>query len=217
MPPSRRSHERMQARAERRRKTNRRVMTFAFGAVPLAVALIAVLVFWPSGDDSARNAPRSAPVSPVADVKAGEPLRAGSTDGFDYQFAGVRAGLSGQVPWAEYTVTNMGSDEALLAMPVDLFVATRVLPKGTPCNLTEGVRGACSPRNKAKLIGAVGGSPQLRKEGADWYMPPGSSYLVRVTAAVPMKQGVAAEDVSLWLWASRFYRDRVGHPVPFPK
>src|SRR5205085_11075026 len=96
VPPSRRSHDRMQARAERRQKTNRRLLTVAFGAVPLLVALVAAMVFWPEDE---QKPPGLAPVAPVADVKTGEPLEATSTDGFTFRFAGVRTGVDGRVVW----------------------------------------------------------------------------------------------------------------------
>ncbi|GAB3678933.1 hypothetical protein GCM10027589_49190 [Actinocorallia lasiicapitis] len=221
-PPSRRSHERMMARAERRRRNSRRMMTIAFGAVPLLIAVIAALIFWPDAESPAPQPPPGKTAKPtklarVAAMDTGVPLEATSTDGFEFSFAGVRAGVTGTVPYADYVIANTGSDEALFETPVDLFVRSGAVPKGVQCNLTTGVEGACSPRNKAKLIGPVGDSPQLRKEGEDWYMPPGSSYLVRVTVAAEMKQGVTPDDVSLWLWASRFYRDRTGHSVPIPK
>jgi hypothetical protein len=129
----------------------------------------------------------------------------------------VPAVVDGRVVGAEYTVTNVGTQEALFEMPVDLYVKCDRVPKGTPYNIRGAPPGSCSPRNKVNMVGPVGTSPQLRKEGADLYMPPGASYLVRVTMVVPMEKGVSAGDVSLTLWSSRFYSDQVGRPVPFPK
>lgn len=214
VPPSRRSHDRMQARAERRQKANRRLLMIAFGVVSLLAVLVAAVVLWP---EKKQTPPAPAPIAPVAEMKTGQPLEATSTDGFSFRFAGVRAVVDGRAVGAEYTVTNVGTQEALFEMPVDLFVQRDRVPEGTPCNLHGAPPGSCSPRNKASMVDPVGTSPQLRKEGADLYMPPGSSYLVRVTSVVPMEQGVSAGDVSLTLWSSRFYRDQVGRPVPFPK
>jgi hypothetical protein len=214
VPPSRRSHDRMQARAERRQKANRRFLMVAAGVVSLVAVLVAAVVLWP---EEKQTPPAPAPIAPVAEVKTGQPLEATSIDGVSFRFAGVRPVVDGRSVGAEYTVTNVGTQEALFEMPVDLFVRNDRLPEGTPCNHHGAPSGSCSPRNKSSVVGPVGTSPQLRKEGADLYMPPGASYLVRVTTVVPMELGVSAGDVSLTLWSSRFYRDQVGRPVPFPK
>jgi hypothetical protein len=214
VPPSQRSQDRMQARAERRQKFNRRLRMVAFGVVSLLAVLVAVVMLWP---EKKQTPPTPAPIASVAEMKTGRPLEATSTDGFSFRFAGVRAVIDGRKVGAEYTVTNVGAKEALFDMPVDLFVQRARVPKGTPCNPHGAPSGMCSPRNTVSMVGPVGTSPPLRKEGADLYMPPGSSYLVRVTLVVPMEQGVSAGDVSLILWSGRFYRDQVGRPVPFPK
>lgn len=212
-PPSRRSHDRTQARAERRQKANRRLLMVAVGVSLLAV-LVAAVLLWP---EDKQTPPTPAPIAPVAEMKTGQPLEATSIDGFSFRFAGVRAVVDGRAVGAEYTITNVGTQEALFEMPVDMFIQQDRIPAGTPCNHHGAPPKSCSPRNKASMVSPVGTSPQLRKEGADLYMPPGSSYLVRVMSAVPMEQGVSAEDVALTLWSSRFYRDQIGRPVPFPK
>jgi hypothetical protein len=186
----------------------------ASGVVSLLVVLVAAVELWPEKKQTP-SAP--APIVPVAQMKTGQPLEATSTDGFSFQFAGVRVVVDGRVVGAEYTITNVGAQEALFEMPVDLFVRRDRVPEGTPCNNHGAPSGSCSPLNKETMVGPVGTSPQLRKEGADLYMPPGSSYLVRVTSVAPMEKGVSAGDISLTLWSSRFYRDQVGRPVQFPK
>lgn len=210
VPPSRRSHERMVARTERRRRSQRRLWTALAVAVPIA-ALLAGLVLWAvSPGDGTGDGSR--------DVVTGVPLRADATDGSSYSFAGVKAGVTAdRRPYAEYVVTNTGTTEALFVMPVDLFVTDTLVPRGVPCRPTDGVPGACTVVNKPELVGPVADSGELRAEGADLYMKPGSSYLVRVTGQRPMTAGIKPEAVSLWLWQSLFYLDRHGRNVSFPK
>lgn len=215
-PPSQRSSDRTQAREERRQKANRRLLMVVVGVVSLLVLLVAAVVFWPEEKQTPPSTAPIAPIAPVVETKTGPPLRVTSIDGFSFQFAGVRAVVDGRTVGAEYTITNVGAQEALFEMPVDLYVQRDRVPQGTLCNRRGAPSGSCSPRNKASVVGPVGTSPQLRTEGADLYMPPGSTYLIRVTLVFPMEQGVSAGDVSLSLWSSRFYPDQVGHPLPFP-
>lgn len=209
----------MQARFERRQRARRRLLTVLAGAVPLAVALIVAMVFWPEADPAKPRVtePETKPMKAIAEVETGQPLTVTTVDGSTYEFAGVKPGMNGRHPYADYVVKNVGADEALFVMPVDLFVSIGQIPKGTKFRPTDGVEGAYTIPSKPKLLGPIGGDWKLRKDGADWLMTPGSSFLVRVSATVPMKAGTQLSDVTLWLFELRYYRDRAGRAVPFPK
>ena len=47
-------------------------------------------------------------------------------------------------------------------------------------------------------------------------IPAGASYVVRIASELPVKDGVSAKDLRLFVWNARYTSDRKGIELAFP-
>ncbi|MFS2291558.1 MAG: hypothetical protein FWJ90_02495, partial [Actinomadura sp.] len=70
--------------------------------------------------------------------------------------------------------------------------------------------------NNSKVTARVDGSePPVEEDGA-MMIPAGASYVVRIASELPVKKGVSADDLRLFVWNARYTSDRKGIELAFP-
>lgn len=163
--------------------------------------------------------------------RAGKELTFTTPEGYSYALAAVTAGTraaaggtggvdKSTVAYADYVLTNKRQEAILLDFPADLFIrrakvgkngAGRCMPQpGTAADV-------CTLPNQSRVVTALNGSkPLTGEQGGVRYMPPGSSYLVRVTTDFPVAADTVQSDIKLYVWNVRFKPDRKAVEIPFP-
>ncbi|WP_067461765.1 hypothetical protein [Actinomadura macra] len=164
--------------------------------------------------------------------KAGPPLSITTPEGYGYNLAAVRAGTSRrplgatQAPpagttyaYADYVLTNSQRRPVLLDYPADLF-----MPKA---QITPAAQERCMPQvgipdelctlpNHSEITARVGEAKAPVDENGSTMIPAGASYIVRIASDLPLKEGVSADDLRLYVWNARFTSDRRGIGLAFP-
>ncbi|TDC46844.1 hypothetical protein E1281_27190 [Actinomadura sp. KC345] len=230
---------RAQARErERRRKASRRTGRngiLAVAGVLVVAGLVAIgLVLTPGSEDGGAEADEAA--GPNAEnvelPEAGTPVEVGTTDGFRYKLAAVSSGLDEEAatqsappsgtsyPYIDYLLSNPTNNEVLLEYPGDVFVKRNlVAPSGrSRCEPQTGVPESwCTPATGSKVVQRLAGGELVKGDGGDQYMPPGSTYMVRITVQVPVQRDVGPTDMSLYVWRQLYMADKPAKHVPFPE
>jgi hypothetical protein len=214
----------------------------------LGVAAIAGLVVVRTHHDQTASTPRAVAartkttshvraatgVRSLSELKTGTRLDVSTPDGYSYSLAAVKGGTSGRplasttvhpphgttLGYADYVITNTGSDPALLDFPADLFVKrslvpTSVLDKNRCMPQPGAPADMCTLPDHTDVVNTLGFAPP-RSEDEDQYIPPGATYLVRVATDMPVDTSVTQHDLGLYVWNSRFVPDRRAIEVPFP-
>ncbi|MGH3391231.1 MAG: hypothetical protein ACRDOO_20380, partial [Actinomadura sp.] len=163
---------------------------------------------------------------------AGWPLDVVTPDGYRYTMAAISAGIRDR-PWAagtpspagavyayaDYVLSNTQKRPILLDFPADLFVRRAMVPESalSRCMPQPGVPGdMCTLPNQAQIVLRLRDSPAPIVKGADTFIPPGASYLVRVITDLPVKKKAGRDDMTLYVWNVRFTTDRKAIEVAFP-
>ncbi|TDB96768.1 hypothetical protein [Actinomadura sp. 7K534] len=235
-----RARERERARRERearraRRRSGARGLPVAAGVLVLAglVAIGLVLTPGSGGDGGSQAGGSGARPADVEPPPAGKPLDVGTADGFRYRVAAVSNGLNEDAvtasqtalpsgtsfPYIDYLLTNTTDDEALLLYPGDLVVKRELV--------APDARERCEPQGGApddmcivpagnEVVRRLIGGELVDGDGGDKYMPPGSTYLVRITAEVPVDDDLTSSDVALYVAEQIFVGTEPAKHVPFP-
>jgi hypothetical protein len=171
-------------------------------------------------------------VRSLSQLKTGPKLDVSTPDGFSYSLAAVKAGTSDKplattktpppdgatLGYADYVITNTGTQPALLDFPADLFVK-RSLAAGTSRNRCMPQPGApadmCTLPDHTDVVNTLGFAPP-RTRDEDQYIPAGASYLVRVATDLPVMSATGSRDLGLYVWNPRFAPDRHAVEVPIP-
>lgn len=227
-------------RSYRRRKRGKSAarLVIAGGATVVAVAVIATLTVVVRNhlaniagrDDTAAGSSASTGVG-VNRLHTGEKLSLSTPDGFTYDIAGVKAGTSDHplptsgaplptgttLAFADYVMTNTGTQPALLDFPADLFVRRSKLPPGGPACVSQvGVPATlCAVPEHADVVNTLGFPPPSSQDD-DQFIPPGATYLVRVATYAGVRKDIAPSDLGLYVWNPRFIPDRSVLKVQLP-
>jgi hypothetical protein len=191
-----------------------------------------------SGTGGADAAEATAPGDVPADIPAGSPPQAGwplevtTPDGYRYSMAAVTAGTrdrpsAGGTPspsgavyaYADYVLSNTQNRPVLLDFPIDLFIDRAIVPESerSRCMPQPGVPGdMCTLPNQSQIALRLRNSEAPIVRGADTFIPPGASYLVRVVTDLPVKKAAGQADMRLYVWNVRFTTDRKAIEVAFP-
>ncbi|TDC74930.1 hypothetical protein [Actinomadura sp. 7K507] len=231
---------RAQAREQERRRrasrrTGRRGILAGTGVVVVAGLVAIGLVLTPGAEDEGGAQTGEAAGSNVENVElpeAGTPVEVGTADGSRYKLATVSTGLDEEAatqsapptgtayPYIDYLLSNPTNEEALLEYPGDIFVQRDLIaPSGqSRCEPQTGAPDDwCTPATGSKVVQRLAGGELVEGDGGDQYMPPGSTYLVRITSQVPIQRDVTAADMRLYVWRQLYMADKPAKQVPFPK
>jgi hypothetical protein len=236
MPGSHRTHHR------RTSKSNAARLGLAgavAGAIAVGAIAASVVMLGPHGSD--RDRPivgtagdaadgGAAPSGVPARIPAGTAAPAGpvlsvtTPDGYRYSMAAVAAGtrepVAGSVrAYADYVLSNTQNRPILLDFPADLFIRRAMVPKTAlgRCMPQPGVPGdMCTLPDQAQIVLRLRNSKEPIVNGADTFIPPGASYVVRVTTDLPVKKNAVRDDLRLYVWNVRFTTDRKAIEVAFP-
>jgi hypothetical protein len=230
----------------RKRKSNAAWLGLAGalgGAIMVGAVIVGVFVFrpdvvgqvHPAVDPAGASAPGGDPTSIPAGTAppAGWPLEVTTPDGYRYSMAAVAAGTRDRptagtgtpsppgsiYAYADYVLSNPQNRPILLDFPVDLFIKRAMVPESalSRCMPQPGVPGdMCTLPNQAQIVQRLRGSGTPIIKGADTFIPPGASYLVRVVTDLPVKKEAGQEDMTLYVWDVRFTTDRKAIEVGFP-
>src|SRR5262249_23501932 len=134
---------------------------------------------------------------------------------------GTPAPSGGAFAYADYTFTNTGSTPALLDFTAaDLFVKRTQVPDGSQarCMPQPGTPDdMCTLPNSATILGATNGSKAPTVQNGDQYMPPGSSYVIRVQTTLPVNPSTTQAELSVYVWQARFIANRKAVLAAFPQ
>ncbi|MFC6879936.1 hypothetical protein [Actinomadura yumaensis] len=228
---------------ERRQKerAGRRNGFIAAGVLGLAALVAGGLLLLPgSGDDKdgpavvAPSAGEGTSQGQQALPRRGGPITVGTADGSKYRIEAVTGRTSddvaslqsssppsgGTFAYVEYVLSNPSSQKVLLDFPGDVFVKKNlVLSKGRGrCMPQAGVpEDMCTLPIKSEVVRRLAGGPLLAGDGGDQYMPPGASYLVRATVAVPVDEHLTRRDMGLYVWKQLYMADQLAKHAPFPR
>ncbi|MFG2091760.1 MULTISPECIES: hypothetical protein [unclassified Spirillospora] len=234
-----RTRERERQRRERqgrerreRRPAGRRGMMAGAGVLVVAGLVVIGLVLTPgSGDEGEADAGKAGQsVENVELPPAGAPVEIGTADGFRYRIAAVTSGLNEKTksappagtsfPYIDYLLTNPTQQEVLLNFPGDVFLKREFVTSAAQgrCEPQTGVPDdMCTPPTTSEVVRRLAGGELVPAAGGDKYMPPGSTYLVRITVQAPIKRGLTRADMSLYVWRQLYMADKPAKQVPFPK
>jgi hypothetical protein len=171
--------------------------------------------------------------APAAGVlpRTGTPIDVATADGSKYRIATVtggfdeRAARSQQSPpgtsfvYVDYVLTNPSEQQSLLDFPGDVFVRRDlVAPQARGrCVWQPGVpETMCTPPVKSAIVRRLAGGDLQSGDGGDRYLPPGSSFLVRATAEVPVSERTKRTDLRLYVWKQLYMADQLAKEAPFP-
>ncbi|TDC63611.1 hypothetical protein E1200_21860 [Actinomadura sp. GC306] len=231
-----RARERERARRERAaRRARGRALLVTLGVLVLAGLVTIGVVLTSGSDGNGTQAGGGSGAKPV-DVEpppAGKPLEVSTADGYRYRVAAVSNGLNEDAvteaqtelpsgtsfPYIDYLLTNAGEEEALLDYPGDPFVKRELV--------AEDARERCEPQGgapddmciapaKSEVVRRLVGGELVDGDGGDKYMPPGSTYLVRVTVQVPVDRDLTSSDIGLYVAEQLFVGTDPAKHVPFP-
>lgn len=74
----------------------------------------------------------------------------------------------------------------------------------------------CTLPNHSKITALLDGSKAPTSDAGDKMMPAGASYLVRIATDLPVKDGLDAGDLRMYVWNARYTSDRKGVEINFP-
>jgi hypothetical protein len=165
-------------------------------------------------------------------LKTGTKLDVSTPEGFTYSLAAVKAGTSERplastrtpppdgdtLGYADYVITNTGTEAALLDFPADLFVRRSLVPASAQgrCMPQPGAPATlCTLPDHTDVVNTLGFAPP-KSQDEDEYIPAGASYLVRVATDMPVSADTTAHDLGLYVWNPRFAPDRRAVEVPLP-
>ncbi|GAA2458279.1 hypothetical protein GCM10010191_92710 [Actinomadura vinacea] len=211
------------------------------GTIGIVVIAVGIVFFRPddSGGDSGRPTPTAGDASSqrtlgsVGAPATGPVLNVTTPEGYGYGLAAVKAGtddkpLDDSKPltepgttyaYADYVLTNNQRRAALLDHPADLFMPVSQVPGSARerCMPQPGIPDdMCTLPNRSRVTARVNGSKPPISEAGDSLIPAGASYVVRIAAELPVKDGVKPEDLKLYVWDARFTSDRKGIEIAFP-
>ncbi|HEX2312400.1 MAG TPA: hypothetical protein VHJ17_01615, partial [Thermomonospora sp.] len=122
---------------------------------------------------------------------------------------------------AEYVLSNPLDRPVLLDLyAADVFVKRELLPERARgrCMWHNGVpEDMCTPPAKPQVVSHLSGGPPTGGAGGDRYMPPGASYVVRVTVDVPVAEDPRPGDLRLYVWRQTYMADALAKEIPFPR
>ncbi|PKK15788.1 protein kinase [Thermomonospora sp. CIF 1] len=223
---------RASGRRDAPRRTGRRNGLLA-GLVAVVVLAGGALVAWKSGlVGGSAEAPTQAQAAP----HTGPPVEISTIDGQRYRLAAIGSGVSpGAAPtggpskdgegaayvYAEYLISNLMNKPVPLDLyAVDLFIKRDLLPERSRglCMWHNGVpEDMCTPPAKPHVMFRLaGGAPVSGAQGGQ-YMPPGASYVVRVTLDVPLRRDPGAGELGLYVWKQMYMTSALAQEVPFPR
>ncbi|MFI6516322.1 hypothetical protein ACIBF1_12255 [Spirillospora sp. NPDC050679] len=214
------------------------------GVVGIAAVAVGIMVIRPDGGGEDPAAPPAAasggerdeggaPVPGAAPMpKTGAPLSLTTPEGYGYGVAAVKAGTDDRplatsktspagsgYAYADYVLTNNQRRPVLLDFPADLFVPKDRVPASAQerCMPQPGIPSQmCTLPNQSKVIARLNGARPPIRQDADTLIPAGASYLVRIATDLPVEDGLAASDIKLYVWETRFTNDRKGIELAFP-
>jgi hypothetical protein len=219
----------------RKRKAAKLGLVGALAGV-LGIAVIAAAIVFlrpdPQGGNAGSEGSTAGGLGSVPSPKAGATLSLTTPEGYGYGLAAVKAGTSaaplpGAKPpgagetyaYADYVITNTQRRPALLDYPADLFMPVDQVPESarSRCMPQPGIPDdMCTLPNHSQITARVDDSEPPVTEGADKMIPPGASYVVRIVTDLPVKEGVQAGDLKLYVWNARYTSDRKGIEMAFP-
>ena len=167
--------------------------------------------------------------------RTGAPVEVSTADGSRYRIAAVTAGIdaAGTAPqgaaaqaartptaYIDYVLSNPSKRRVLLDYPGDVFLRRdAVAPEARGrCMWQAGVpETMCTPPTRSRVVRTLAGGRLQPGDGGDRYMPPRSSYLVRVTVDVPVTSGIKRSDLRLYIWKQLYMADRLAQEAPMPR
>ncbi|TDD65307.1 hypothetical protein E1293_40445 [Actinomadura darangshiensis] len=208
------------------------------GAVGIAAVAAGIVFLRPGGDGGGSAQPTLASQggagqgSSVRAPKIGPPVNFTTPEGYGYSLAAVMAGTNRQplgateappsgttYAYADYILTNSQRRPVLLDYPADLFMPKSQVPADAKerCMPQAGIPDdMCTLPNHSKITGRVGGSKAPVEENGSTMMPAGASYVVRIASDLPVKEGLSADDLRLYVWNARYTSDRKGIQLNLP-
>ncbi|WP_026405548.1 hypothetical protein [Actinomadura rifamycini] len=210
------------------------------GAVGIAAIAAGIVVLRPGPDAGDAGAPPSrASGSGASPSLSSQPApRTGAAvpfttpEGYGYSLAAVGSGTdaeplgSTQAPpsgttyaYADYVLTNTQRRPVMLDFPADLFMPEAEVPKDARerCMPQVGVpKDMCTLPNRSEIIARVDRAEPPFEEAGTRMIPAGASYVVRIASDLPVKDGVSADDLKLYVWSARYTSDRKGIELPYP-
>lgn len=216
----------------RRRGRGRRAPV-ALGVSVLAGLVTAGIVLT-SGSRGGGGAVADGPNPGTGNVRLpphGTPVEVATADGVRYRLAAVSAGFARRArgtasrssgmayPYIDYLLTNPTRRKVLLEYPGDVFVRRSLVAPAARgrCEPQGGVPAAlCTPPTRSAVVRRVAGGALVPGDGGDRYLPPGSTYLVRVTVRVPVDRRATRADMGLYVWEQIFVGTDHAERVPFP-
>ncbi|MEU8804308.1 hypothetical protein [Spirillospora sp. NPDC048819] len=226
-----RTRERERQR-RKRRSAGRRGMLAGAGVLVLAGLVTIGLVLTPgSGDEGEADAGKAGQsVENVELPPAGAPVEVGTADGFRYRVAAVTSGVNEKTeaappagtsfPYIDYLLTNPTQEEVLLNFPGDVFLKREFVTSAAQsrCEPQTGVPDdMCTPPTKSEVVRRLAGGELVPAAGGDKYLPPGSTYLVRITVQVPIQRDITGADMGLFVWRQLYMADKPAKQVPLPE
>ena len=235
--PRRPDARRPDARRQGRKRRGGLVAT-AVAAVAVAAVLGGAFFVPPllEGDDvtpAPQTAGGSTGAADVPPPPTGTTIDVATADGSKYRLATVTAGLGDRAGGAQqsppppgttyayidYVLTNPSGQRSLLDFPGDVFVRRDLVAEQARgrCVWQPGVpETMCTPPVRSVVVRRLAGGELEPGEGGDRYLPPGSSYLVRATAEVPVSESTKRADLRLYVWKQLYMADQLAKPVPYP-
>lgn len=216
------------------------------GAVGIAAIAAGIVVLRPDstgGGGTASPPSQASGAGSVSPTVGSEPAPAtGSAvsfttpEGYGYSLAAVQSGTGAeplgatrsekQAPpsgttyaYADYVLTNTQRRPVLLDFPADLFMPKAQVPEEAQerCMPQVGIPDdMCTLPNHSEVIARVDGAEPPFEEAGTTMMPGGASYVVRIATDLPVKEGVSAADLKLYVWDARYTSDRKGIELPYP-
>ncbi|TDE39467.1 hypothetical protein [Actinomadura sp. 6K520] len=208
------------------------------GALGIAAVAATIVVLRPGGDPGGTARPTlagqgSVEAGPsVPSPQAGPPLNFTTPEGYGYSLAAVEAGTDAEplgaiqspppgttYAYADYVLTNNQRRPVLLDYPADLFMPKAQVPSSAQerCMPQAGVPDdMCTLPNQSEITARVDGAEPPIDENGTMMIPAGATYLVRVASELPVKDGLSADDLRLFVWNARYTSDRKGIELAFP-
>ncbi|OLT28971.1 hypothetical protein BJF79_10755 [Actinomadura sp. CNU-125] len=211
------------------------------GAVGIAAIAAGIVVLRPgSGDAGGGSEPARASgasgASPTVGSRpapeTGASVSFTTPEGYGYSLAAVGSGTDAKplgateappsgttYAYADYVLTNTQRRPVLLDFPADLFMPEAQVPKDAQerCMPQSGIpEDMCTLPNHSEIIARVDRAEPPFEEAGTRMMPAGASYLVRIASDLPVRTGVSAGDLKLFVWNARYTSDLTGIELPYP-
>ncbi|MBD2893706.1 hypothetical protein amrb99_26280 [Actinomadura sp. RB99] len=208
------------------------------GIVGIAAVAAGIVYFRPDGTAGGGGRPSLASQgetgaqSTAPLPKTGPPVNFTTPEGYGYSLAAVKAGTDRQplgateappsgttYAYADYVLTNSQRRPVLLDFPADLFMPKSQVPSDAQdrCMPQPGIPDdLCTLPNHSEITARLGGSKAPVDDNGDQMMPAGATYLVRIATDLPVKDGLSAGDLKMYVWNARYTSDRKGVEIAFP-